>query len=338
MSSSEEGRTIAGWRTASRLYRKPPGLGWLLALLAIPLLLALLGWGALDKSHKGVEVAVPSVNPSATLSVPSATAPNANVPGAGLGSLSILRNGNDITLSGDLPDLATKTSLLDTLKAAFGPDVNLIDNLNIKAGVNAPDLSALGAVLKAAVDIPDFGWKVDGDTITLIGTAPSEDVKAAVAAAAATAWPNVKIDNQIQVVTATPAPATPAPAAPAPGGACSSLQADITALLSTPINFDSDGFTLAASSQPMLTQVADKVKGCPDAKIAVNGYTDSSGNDTINIPLSGNRAKSVADFLVSQGLAAGSVTSQGLGSADPIASNDTPDGKAKNRRVEITVS
>jgi peptidoglycan-binding protein ArfA len=322
MSSSDEGRTITGWRTASRFYRKPPGLGWLLALLAIPLLLGLLGWGALDKSHKGVEVAVPSVNPSATLSVPSATAPNANLPAAGLGSLSILRNGNDITLSGDLPDLAAKTSLLDTLKGAFGPDVNLIDNLNIKAGVNAPDLSGLGAVLKAAVDIPDFGWKVDGDT--------------AVAAAAATAWPNAKIDSQIQVVAATPA--TPTPPTPAPGGACSSLQADITALLNTPINFDTDGVTLTASSQPVLTQVADKVKGCPDAKIAVNGYTDSSGNDAINIPLSGNRAKSVADFLVSQGVAAGNVTSQGHGSADPIASNDTPDGKAKNRRVEITVS
>jgi peptidoglycan-binding protein ArfA len=161
-------------------------------------------------------------------------------------------------------------------------------------------------------------------------------VKAAVAAAAATAWPNAKIDSQIQVVAATPA--TPTPPTPAPGGACSSLQADITALLNTPINFDTDGVTLTASSQPVLTQVADKVKGCPDAKIAVNGYTDSSGNDAINIPLSGNRAKSVADFLVSQGVAAGNVTSQGHGSADPIASNDTPDGKAKNRRVEITVS
>mgnify|MGYP001001528315 CR=1 FL=1 len=54
--------------------------------------------------------------------------------------------------------------------------------------------------------------------------------------------------------------------------------------------------------------------------------------------LSENRAKAVADFLVSQGIAAGNVTSQGFGSANPVASNDTPEGKAQNRRVEIAVS
>ena len=69
----------------------------------------------------------------------------------------------------------------------------------------------------------------------------------------------------------------------------------------------------------------------------MKGYTDNTGNDAINVPLSGNRAKSVAD-LVSQGVAGNTVTSQGFGSADPIASNDTPDGRAQNRRVEIAVS
>ena len=88
----------------------------------------------------------------------------------------------------------------------------------------------------------------------------------------------------------------------------------------------------------LLSQVADKIKACPDAKIAVKGYTDNSGNDAINQPLSENRAKSVADFLVSQGVAAGNVTSQGFGSANPVAPNDTPEGKAQNRRVEIAVS
>ena len=88
----------------------------------------------------------------------------------------------------------------------------------------------------------------------------------------------------------------------------------------------------------MLTQVADKLKTCPNARVAVEGYTDNTGNDAINIPLSGNRAKSVADFLVSQGVAGDHVTSQGMGSANPIASNDTPDGRAQNRRVEIAVS
>ena len=88
----------------------------------------------------------------------------------------------------------------------------------------------------------------------------------------------------------------------------------------------------------MLTKVADKLKACPDSKAAVGGYTDNTGDDAINIPLSENRAKSVGDFLISQGVTGANVTSKGYGAANPIASNDTPDGRAQNRRVEITIS
>ncbi len=68
------------------------------------------------------------------------------------------------------------------------------------------------------------------------------------------------------------------------------------------------------------------------------GHTDNTGNDAINIPLSNNRAKAVADYLVSQGVAGDRVTSTGVGSSQPIAPNDTPAGQAQNRRVDITVS
>ena len=109
-------------------------------------------------------------------------------------------------------------------------------------------------------------------------------------------------------------------------------------MLKTPINFQTDGFSLTPASQQQLTQVADKLKACPDPKVSVVGHTDTSGNDAINIPLSNNRAKAVADYLVSQGVAGDRVTSEGVGSAEPIAPNDTPAGKAQNRRTDITVS
>ncbi len=331
MPGSEEDRRITGYRTASKFYRRPPGPAWWLALLAIPLLLGLIGWAGLDKDAD-VDVTMPTVDPTATLTTSNVNTPEVNLPNLTFAPLSILRNGNGFTLSGDLPDLNVKTGLLDALRGAFGPDINITDNLNIKAGVNAPDFAVLGSVLKAAVDIPDFNFDLNGDTLTLTGTAPSEDVKANVEAAAKAAWPNVKIVNNIQVAAAPTSPA------PAPAGQCANLQADITGLLGTPINFQTDGFTLAPASQPQLTQIADRLKACPDPRVSVVGHTDSSGNDAINIPLSGNRAKSVADYLVSQGVAADRVTSKGVGSAEPIASNDTPDGKALNRRVDITVS
>lgn len=327
MSEPDETRTITGWRQATRYYRRKPGLGWWLALLAIPLLLGLLGWGVLGKSDKEVDLTLPTVSPTVTL--PEVTAPTVALPNA-LAPLSILRNGNDVTLNGELPDLAAKTSLLDAVKGALGPDVNLIDNVTVKSGLTAPDLSGIGPSLQAAVDIPDFGWKLDGDTITLMGTAPSEQAKEAAEAAVEAAWPNSDIDNDIQVVAASPA-------MPAPSG-CATLQADITGLLQTPVNFDTDGYSLASSSQGLLGQIAEKIKACPDADIAVKGFTDDTGGDAINQPLSANRAKSVADFLVSQGVAADSVTSEGFGSANPVADNNTPEGRAQNRRVEIAVS
>jgi peptidoglycan-binding protein ArfA len=333
MAGSEEIRTTTQTRRDSRFYRKPPGLGWLLALLLIPLLLGALGYATRDKSAD-VDLTAPTVDATATMTAPTATAPNVNVPGLSFAPLSITRNGNDWNLSGDLPDAAAKTSLLDSLRGALGAGANLIDNVNIKAGINAPDFSGLGDIFKAAVDIPDFNFNLEGDTVTLTGTAPSEDAKAAVEAAAKAAWPNLKIVNNIQVTTGAPAPAP----APGPAAECANLQADISGLLRTPITFETDGFTLTAGTEQMLTQVVNRLKGCPDSRVAVNGFTDNTGNDAINIPLSGNRAKSVADFLVAQGVAGDHVTSQGMGSANPIASNDTPDGRAQNRRVEITVS
>jgi len=331
MPGSDENLTITGWRQATRYYRRAPGLGWLLALLLIPLLLGLLGWGVLNKPDKDIDLTAPTVSPTATL--PEVTAPNVNMPGLSWGALSLLRSGNDVTLTGVLPTEDAKTGLLNSVRGLFGPSVNVIDNLTVQDGVSIPDLSGIADALKPDVDIPDFSWKVEGDTITLTGTAPSEDVKAAAEVAAKAAWPDAKIDNQIQVVSAA-APAAPAP----PPNRCADIQADINALLQTPINFDTDGYAVAASSEQMLGQVAEKIKDCPDAKVAVKGFTDNSGTDAINQPLSENRARSVADFLVSRGIAAGNVTSQGFGSANPIASNDTPEGKAQNRRVEIAIS
>jgi peptidoglycan-binding protein ArfA len=109
----------------TKFNRRPPGLGWLLALLLVPLLLGAIGYATLDKSKK--ETNPPSVNASPTLSVPSVTAPNATAPGVSFAPLSITRNGNDITLSGDLPDGAAKASLLDGVKKALRPGVNVVD-------------------------------------------------------------------------------------------------------------------------------------------------------------------------------------------------------------------
>jgi peptidoglycan-binding protein ArfA len=346
MSGSDENRATAERRRDSAFYRRQPGLGWLVAFLVVPALLALIGWAGMDRSDRSVDFAPPSVDPSATLAVPSTTSAgttSASPAAAAYPPFSIVNTARGFALAGDLPDESAKASLLDAIKLAM-PGAEIADDFKIVPGVVAPDFASLGGVFSTAVEITGFGLKLDNGVITLTGTAASEEVKAAAESAAAATWPNVKIANDIQVkaapaTIAPPASAPPAPAAgPTAGGPCATLQADITGLLRQPINFTTDGFVLASDSRQMVSQIAGKLKGCPDVKVAVVGYTDNSGTDAINVPLSGNRAKVVADELVSNGVTTGAVTSRGAGSASPVADNGTPQGRAQNRRVEITVS
>lgn len=303
--------TATGWRTEWRYYRGSLGWGWLLAVLLIPLLLGWLGWGALKPK---VHVNAPSIN---------ATAPSLSIPSLHFSPLSILRNGKDLTLSGILPDLASKNSLLAALRLAVGGGVNLIDKIDIAAGAVAPDFSGFAALLKAAAEIPNFRFTVEGGTVTLTGTAPTEDVKAAVEAAAEAGWPNVPIINSITIKGAALS--------------CDNLQTTINSELAVPVTFQTGSDKLSADGQQELSSVVDTLKACPDTTITVVGHTDNTGPDAINDLLSRNRAKSVAAYLVSRGVEADSVTSKGAGSSQPIATNDTEAGRAENRRTEIKV-
>jgi len=87
-----------------------------------------------------------------------------------------------------------------------------------------------------------------------------------------------------------------------------------------------------------LNQVAKSLKELDDDKlVSVEGFTDSRGSDDTNLKLSQDRANAVKDYLVSQGVKPEKVRAVGRGEANPIASNDTPEGRANNRRVEIVV-
>lgn len=84
-------------------------------------------------------------------------------------------------------------------------------------------------------------------------------------------------------------------------------------------------------------QIADVVKQYPDRRIAVEGHTDSIGTIQYNQRLSENRAGSVVNELVAQGVSRGRIEARGFGESDPIASNRTEAGRARNRRVEVIV-
>ena len=207
------------------------------------------------------------------------TGPSGNAPAASFAPFSILRSGNGFTLAGELPDVDMKNSLLQSVTLAL-PGASVIDNLMVRPGVKPPDFAKLGGMFGASLDIPDFSLKLVGDTVTLTGTAPTEDIKAAAEAAAAETWPNVKIVNDIRVTAGRRQPRRPPGLRPhLPAARAPPCRRTSPALLRTPINFTTDGFTLAADSQQLVSQIAQKVKACPNAKLAVVGHTDNTGND-----------------------------------------------------------
>jgi len=103
------------------------------------------------------------------------------------------------------------------------------------------------------------------------------------------------------------------------------------------ILFSSGSSTLSQTSINALTQFASSLQANPDTNIQIFGHTDSQGGDKINIPLSQARAVSVQSFLMNQGVTADRMTSQGMGSSQPVAAEDAKGIQALNRRVEINI-
>lgn len=102
--------------------------------------------------------------------------------------------------------------------------------------------------------------------------------------------------------------------------------------------FDTGKFSLKPGAREKLAKVAGILLAYPGLNIEVGGYTDNVGGDAMNQKLSENRAGSVRDYLVQQGVSTGSVSSRGFGNTLPVSSNDNPAGRQQNRRVELLVS
>jgi outer membrane protein OmpA-like peptidoglycan-associated protein len=102
--------------------------------------------------------------------------------------------------------------------------------------------------------------------------------------------------------------------------------------------FDTGQYSLKPGAREKLAKVAGILIAYPGLNIAVGGYTDNVGGDQMNQKLSENRAGSVRDYLVQEGVTANTVSATGFGNSSPVASNDNSAGRQENRRVELVVS
>jgi outer membrane protein OmpA-like peptidoglycan-associated protein len=104
------------------------------------------------------------------------------------------------------------------------------------------------------------------------------------------------------------------------------------------VNFAFDSSNLTSLAQTNLDKLAEVLANNPDTNINIYGYTDSVGKDAYNLSLSQRRADAVKAYLVGKGIASGRMFTKGEGKNMPVASNDTDEGRAKNRRVEFAIT
>ncbi len=101
------------------------------------------------------------------------------------------------------------------------------------------------------------------------------------------------------------------------------------------VNFLNDSAELTPGSRRVLNRVANSLKEWSEVDVEIEGHTDSVADDAYNMDLSQRRAESVRAYLITRGIAPSRLTARGYGETRPVASNDTPEGRAHNRRVEL---
>ena len=102
--------------------------------------------------------------------------------------------------------------------------------------------------------------------------------------------------------------------------------------------FDTGSYTLKPGAREKLAKISGILLAHPGLTLQIEGHTDSVGGDDFNQQLSERRADSVRDFLAEQGVPGSNITARGFGKMQPVASNDTPEGRQRNRRVELVVN
>ena len=112
---------------------------------------------------------------------------------------------------------------------------------------------------------------------------------------------------------------------------------ELNVVMKNDILFDFDSHALRSTSRSTLRDLAEVLVDYPETDIVVEGHTDATGTDSYNQALSVRRARAVRDFLMDSGVVGSRISSLGFGESQPVASNDTAEGRQLNRRVEIEI-
>jgi OOP family OmpA-OmpF porin len=281
----------------------------------------------------GVRVAQLAAGASGATATPTAAAatPSAAAPSAAVVPFGLTRTAAGIVLTGSVPDEATRAALVASAKAA-APGVTVTDQLTIAAAAPAgglPSAANLGALVAALPAGSSAAYQ--NGTLTLTGEVATDAAKATASAAATAAFPTAKIANNLTV------------SAPAVAAECTGLTAALTdSQKANPLLFATNVTSLTDAQQAQVKALAAKISAClgksgAPAAVLVTGHADPQGNAAVNERLSAARAESVKAALVAGGVPAATITTSAKGSADSTGDTSTAEGRAANRRVDISV-
>jgi len=231
-----------------------------------------------------------------------------------------------LTLTGYVPDNNVHAAITAAAGRKFFSE-KVVDNL--KASIGAPSgfvsavVPALGALSRLSTGtlvVTDREIKLSGDALYDAAVA---QIRGNLAKDFPEGW-QVKADISVK----------PA-AAPVDASVCQQLFSEL--LAKGKIRFESGRAAIDLDSSGLLDRLVETALRCPTSNVEIAGHTDADGEDAFNQALSEKRAQAVTDYLVKAGLPASRFTATGYGSSQPVATNDTDEGKARNRRIDFLV-
>jgi OOP family OmpA-OmpF porin len=231
-----------------------------------------------------------------------------------------------LTLTGNVPDAGTHTALVAAAGRKFFKE-KVVDNLKESIGAPSrfaaavvPALGALSRLSTGTLVISDREVKLSGDALY---EAAAAQIRAGLGNDFPQGW---QFKPEISVRP---------PAAPVDATVCQQLFTDL--LGKARIRFEPGKADIVADSAGLLDRLIETALRCPTSNIEIAGHTDSDGEEAANQALSEKRAQAVADYLVKAGLPANRFSAVGYGATQPIAGNETDQGKAQNRRIDFVV-
>lgn len=227
-----------------------------------------------------------------------------------------------VIASGTVPDEAARAAILAKLRELYGAQ-NVLDRLEVGGVVPPPNWSDnMTKILTPNLKQVHKGQlQISGTQIAIKGNVSNEALRQQVVSNMATALnPTYSIDNGLV----------------AAGGEAQNIL-DKT-LSNRVVEFESGSATLTLAGRAILDEMGAAIKQLGNPKVQLIGHTDSQGNRQANVALSLARAGTVRNYLVEKGIPAEALAASGSGPDQPVASNDTLEGRAKNRRIEFRLA